>query len=150
MSIETLILGKLHQRAEQRTGKTGRPFVTGKVRAATGEADAVFVNVVCFSESVGAALLALDAGDAVALAGTFKPGAWIDREGNARPSLDMVAAQVLTVYGLTKKRAALRAAADMEIQGRVTDQPPARTPASDADDDIGDGAADPWLNGGAL
>ena len=94
MSIEALILGKLHARAEQRTSKTGRPFITAKVRAAAGETESVFINVVAFSETAGAALLALDAGDAVALAGTLKPGAWIDREGNARPSLDLVAAQL--------------------------------------------------------
>lgn len=37
MSIEALILGKLHQRAEQRTSKTGLPFVVAKVRAAAGD-----------------------------------------------------------------------------------------------------------------
>ena len=37
MSIEALIFGKMHARAEQRTGKTGRPFVTAKVRAAADE-----------------------------------------------------------------------------------------------------------------
>ena len=42
----------------------------------------------------------------MALAGTLKAGAWIDRDGNARPSLDLVAAQVMTVYGLAKKRKA--------------------------------------------
>ena len=106
MSIEALILAKLHGKPEQRTGKTGRPFVTAKARAAVADGDAVFVNVVAFSEAAGAALLALDAGDAVALAGTLKAGAWIDRDGNARPSLDLVAAQVMTVYGLAKKRKA--------------------------------------------
>ena len=109
MSIETLILGKLHARAEQRTSKTGRPFVTAKARTAAGEGESLFVNVIAFSESACAALLALDAGDAVALAGTLKPGAWTDREGTARASLDIVAAQVLTVYGLKKKRDATRA-----------------------------------------
>lgn len=104
--IEALITGKLHQRAEERTSKGGKPFVTAKVRAAAGEAESLFVNVVAFSESAGAALLALDAGDSLALAGTLKPGAWIDREGNARPSLDLVAAQVLTLYGLKRRRAA--------------------------------------------
>ena len=103
MSIEALILGKLHEPAKARTGNnSGRQFVTAKVRAAVGDDASVFCNVVAFSETAGAALLALDAGDSLALAGTLKPGAWIDREGNARPSLDMVAAQVLTVYGLTK------------------------------------------------
>lgn len=104
MSIEALILGKLHQRAEQRTSKTGRPFVTAKVRTAASEGESVFANVIAFNEAACTALLALDAGDSLALAGTLKPGAWTDREGNARPSLDMVAAQVLTVYGLKKKR----------------------------------------------
>ena len=107
MSIEALVLGKLHEPAKALTGNnSGRQFVTAKVRAAVADDAAVFVNVVAFAETAGAALLALDAGDSLALAGTLKPGAWIDREGNARPSLDMVAAQVLTVYGLTKKRKA--------------------------------------------
>ena len=41
MSIEALILGKLHQRAEQRTSKTGRPFVTAKARTAAGEGESL-------------------------------------------------------------------------------------------------------------
>ncbi len=106
MSIEALITGKPHKRAEQRTGRAGRPFVTASVRAAAGEGESLFVNVVAFSESVGAALLALTEGDSVALAGSLTPKAWTDREGNARQSLDMVAAQVMTIYGLKKRREA--------------------------------------------
>ena len=136
MSIEALILGKLHQRAEQRTSKTGRPFVTAKARTAAGEGDSLFVNVIAFSESACAALLALDAGDSLALAGTLKPGAWTDREGNARPSVDMVAAQVLTVYGLKKRRDSSREAA---ARPPATDQAP-------AGDDFGHD--DAWLAGG--
>lgn len=116
--IEALITGKLHQRAEERTSKGGRPFVTAKVRAAVSEAEGVFVNVVAFSESAGAALLALEAGDSLALAGTLKPGAWIDREGNPRPSLDLVAAQVMTLYGLKRRRAAA-AGADAMVSPMV-------------------------------
>lgn len=56
--IEALVTGKLHQRAEERTSKGGKPFVTAKVRTAAGEADSLFVNVVAFSESACAALLA--------------------------------------------------------------------------------------------
>ena len=139
MSIEALILGKLHQPAELRTSKTGRQFVTCKVRAATGDDAAVFVNVVCFSKSAGAALLALAVGDSVALAGTLKPGAWTDRDGNARPTVDLVAAQVLTTYGLTKKRAAVRAAGEPA---------PDRTAAPAGPGHDHDDGADPWLNGG--
>ena len=136
MSIEALILCKLHQRAEQRTSKAGRPFVSAKVRAAAGDAEAVFISVVAFSESACAALLVLDDGDAVAVAGTVKPGAWIDREGNARPSLDLVAAQVLTVYGLKRKR---------DAAAQAGDRPQAKAPRQQsAGDDTG---ADDWLNG---
>lgn len=136
MSIEALILGKLHQRAEQRTSKTGRPFVTAKARTAAGDGDALFVNVIAFGETACAALMALDAGDSLALAGTPKPGAWTDREGNARPSVDMVAAQVLTVYGLKKKR---------EASGQASARPPAPGQAPAGDDF---GHDDAWLTGG--
>jgi len=104
MSIEALILGKLYQRPEQRTSKTGRPFVTAKARTAAGDGESVFVNVIAFEDTACVALLALDAGDSLALAGTLKPGAWADREGKARSSVDMVAVQVLSPYGLKKKR----------------------------------------------
>jgi single-stranded DNA-binding protein len=133
MSIEALILGKLHQRAEQRTSKTGRPFVTAKARAAAGDGESLFVNVIAFGDTACAALLALEAGDSLALAGTLKPGAWTDREGNARPSLDVVAAQVLTVYGLKKKREAIGQAGDLPAAPRQ--QPP--------------GDDDDWQTGGA-
>lgn len=106
MSIEALILGKLHQRAEQRTSKTGLPFVVAKVRAAAGDGETLFANVIAFDAAQCTALLALEAGDSVAMAGTLKPGAWTDREGKARPSVDLVAAQVMTAYGLKKKREA--------------------------------------------
>jgi hypothetical protein len=52
-------------------------------------------------------LLALGEGDAVALAGSLTPKAWTDREGIARPALDLVASQVLTAYHLTRRRKAL-------------------------------------------
>ena len=139
MSIEALILGKLHQRAEQRTGKTGRPFVTAKVRASAGDGESLFVNVIAFADTASAALLALDAGDSVVLAGTLKPGAWTDREGTARPSLDLVAAQVLTVYALKKKREASAHAGDRQ-QG----QAPREQPTGDAF-----GHGDDWPAGDA-
>ena len=136
MSIEALILGKLHQKAEYRSSKTGRPFVIAKVRAAAGDGESVFVNVIAFADTASAALLSLDAGDSVALAGTLKPGAWTDREGNARPSLDMVAAQVLTVYALKKKR---------EASGQAAARTAATSPAPAGDDF---GHSDEWLTGG--
>lgn len=137
MTIEALILGKLHARPESRTSKAGRAFVTAKVRAAAGEGEAVFVNVVAFGDTACAALLALDAGDSLALAGTLKAGAWIDREGAPRSNLDLVADRVLTAYALKKKR---------EASAQATERPqaPRFHPATDAF-----GSDEAWLAGGA-
>lgn len=106
--IEALISGKLHGQPEQRTARTGRPFVQARMRVAAGAEEVHFVRITAFSESACTALLALGDGDALAVAGTLKPGAWIDRDGNAKPNLDMVAAQVLTVYHLKRRRDAMQ------------------------------------------
>ena len=65
------------------------------------------MNVIAFSESACAALLALESGDAVSLAGSLTPKAWTDREGVVRPALDLVASQVLTAYPVARKRKAV-------------------------------------------
>lgn len=104
--IEALVSGKLHGQPAQKTARTGTLFVVAKVRAHAGDAD-VFVNVIAFSQAACEALLALGDGDAVALAGSLVPKAWIDREGTARPALDLVASQVLTAYHVSRKRKAL-------------------------------------------
>lgn len=105
--IEALVSGKLYGQATQKTARSGNPFTTAKVRVPTTGDESIFCNVIAFSDSAQAALLALGDGDAVALAGTLKPGVWVDQRGQARPSLDMTAAQVLTVYHLKRRRAAV-------------------------------------------
>lgn len=106
--IEALITGKLFGAAVSKTGKNSKTYVTAKVKTHVGDGD-VFVNVIAFSESAQRALMALGDGEALSLAGTVKPTAWTDREGNARPSLDLVASQVLTTYHVQKKRKAMEA-----------------------------------------
>ncbi len=106
--IDALIAGKLYGTPEQRIGKSGKPFTVAKVRAAVGgDEQAVFVNVLAFDEAVQTVLLALDDGCAVALSGSVTPKAWVDKEGNARPSLDMIAAAVLTPYQVKRRREAV-------------------------------------------
>lgn len=124
--IEALIAGKLQGPPSEKMAKTGKPFVTAKVRVHAGEAD-VFVNVIAFNELACAALLALESGDAVALAGSLTPKAWTDREGVVRPALDLVASQVLTAYHVARKRKA--------IEPRAHDQsaPPQTQPAGSRD-----------------
>jgi len=112
--IDGLVAGKMCGQPSQRTGKAGKPFAIAKVRAAAGDGESLFVNVIAFDQAACRALLALGDGDSVALAGALTPKAWVDREGQPRPSLDMVAAQVLTPYHVTRKRAAMSRQAEPE------------------------------------
>lgn len=96
--MEGVIEGKLQGKATERASKTGKPYALAKVRAATGDGEALFVNVISFDTGLCTALLALGGCDAVALAGTLTPKAWLDREGQPRAAVDMLASQVLTAY----------------------------------------------------
>lgn len=109
--IDGLIGGKLHGAPVERTGQSGKRFVTAKVRTPTSDGEALFVNVITFSESVGNSLMALDDGDSVSLAGALTPKAWNDKNGEARPALDMVAQAVLTAYHVGRRRQAVKSAA---------------------------------------
>ena len=108
MTIDALIAGKLHARPETRTSKNGKPFATAKMRAAAGDGDSLFVNVIAFEQAAVAALLALDAGDSLAVAGSLTLKVWTDKEGTARPALDVVAHEVLTAYHVSRKRSAMQ------------------------------------------
>lgn len=105
--IEALITGTLVGLAEQRQGKNDSTFVLAKVKATPGEGEPLIVNVIAFAAEACAALLALDEGDTLALTGALTPKVWTDKQGNTRPALDLVASQVLTVYQVERKRAAL-------------------------------------------
>lgn len=101
--IEAIAQGRLHGAAQQRESKTGQRYTTGTMRAGTA-GDACFLNLIVFDESTQQMLLALSQGDALVVAGSLTPKAWVDRAGNARPSLDMTVAQVMTPYALKQKR----------------------------------------------
>jgi single-stranded DNA-binding protein len=74
------------------------------MRVSTGDEQGQFVNVTAFSDSVQGALLALGEGDAVAVAGTMSIKTWVNREGVAVPDVSIIAAQILSVYDLKRKR----------------------------------------------
>ena len=89
--IEALIAGHLMGDASRRIDKTGREFVVARVLARNRADEEFIVNVIAFDEAPCAALLALADGDALSLAGALTPKVWTDKQGIARPSLDLVA-----------------------------------------------------------
>lgn len=124
MSIDALIGGTLWKKPEQRLSNAGKPYVTANVRAADGDGESLFVNVVAFSDSAKAALLALDDGDSVSLAGTLKIGTYEARDGSVKPSVSMVAQKVLTAYHVARKRKAVAGASAPAGEGSASREPP--------------------------
>jgi len=106
--IDALLAGRLYGKAQARTAKNGNPYAIGKVRAAAGNGEGLFVAVIAFNRHAVTALLALDDGDSVALSGELTPKVWTDKDGKARPALDLVAHAVLTEYHVARKRKAVR------------------------------------------
>jgi single-stranded DNA-binding protein len=106
--LEGLVAGTLVGLAEIRRGKNGTSFALAKVKAVAGDGESLIINVIAFATEASAALMALDDGDAVALAGALTPKVWTDKQGNTRPALDMVATQVLTAYHAARKQQALQ------------------------------------------
>ena len=111
--IDGLVSGKLFGAPSGRTGQSGKTFVTAKLRAAAGDGESLFVNVIAFDDAAKSALLALDDGDSVALSGTLTPKVWTDKNGEARPALDMVVHGVMTGYHVKRKRQAMQQAPAM-------------------------------------
>ena len=94
--IDGLIAGRLMGDASRRVDKTGRTYVVARVLARNKADEEFIVNVIAFDDAPCEALLALTDGDALCLAGSLTPKVWTDKQGNARPSLDMVVTRVLT------------------------------------------------------
>ena len=105
--IDALIAGRLHGKPVERTGTSGKPFAVCKVRTPLQDGETAFVSVIAFDADVCRALLALDAGDSVALSGTLTPKVWTDRDGTTKPALDLVAHSLTTAYHVTRKRKAM-------------------------------------------
>lgn len=130
--IDALVTGKLHTDPESRTSKNGKPYAIAKLRAAPADGEAIFVSIIAFAPEPCRTLLALQAGDSVAVSGSATPKAWIDREGEARTNLDVVASQVMTAYTATKKRKAIHPEASQpQASARRYDQWQASQPGLD-------------------
>ena len=119
--IDALVSGRLYGHAEERAGQNGSSFVTCKVRATANDGDTIFCNVIAFDDQVRHVLLALDDGDSVALSGALTPKVWTDRQGNARPALDLIAHAVLTSYHVAHKRKAVQGKPDRQMQDEGCD-----------------------------
>ena len=142
MSIDALIAGRIARDPQARTASNGRRYVTTLVRAAIRDGNGLFVSVIAFSDSACDALLALDDGDSVAIAGELTPTVYFPKDGSdPRPSLDLVAHRVLSEYHVARKRKAMTDSkaprnADRATDDRAADVPPPAGADPEMDDEL--------------
>jgi len=94
--IECLATCLLMGKAEVHPAADGRRIVSARMRVQV-EGDWVLGNVVTTTNQAGDALLALRDGEAIALAGSLLPTAWVDDDGGPRIILKVIAHTALTV-----------------------------------------------------
>jgi single-stranded DNA-binding protein len=129
-----MVSGRLFGKPLERRSKNGNAYVTGKIRAATRDGGAAFVNLIAFSADAIAALIALDHGDAVSVCGELTAEAYTDKAGAPQPSLNILVHRVLTAAGVTRRRRAARAAEGEPLPDDEPTPEVAGTQAEDFDD----------------
>jgi single-stranded DNA-binding protein len=105
MSAFIILTGALFRAPEQRTAKTGKPYVTATLKVAA-DSSADFWSILVFSESAQAELLRLGEGDKVAVQGSFKVELYTARDGQPKISRTIFAEHVLALRQPPKERKA--------------------------------------------
>jgi single-stranded DNA-binding protein len=130
--IAALISGTLLDKPVQRMSRNDRKFATAKLRASAGDGQVLFADLIAFAQSAVEALLALDRGDAVSVAGELAVSTWTAKTGEVRVTLKCTVATVMSAYGLRRKRQAASNPAQRDAPQVVT--------ATGADDALDDSA----------
>lgn len=101
--IDGLVSGRIFGKPENRTGRKESRYVAARIIVTT-EQQKITAHVIAFDEHAQRALLALDDGDAVCVAGTLTPKLHEDKNGTIKPALDVIAHAVLSAYHVRHKR----------------------------------------------
>jgi single-stranded DNA-binding protein len=133
--ISVLATGKIIVAPTQRTGSSGKEFTTVTL-ACPANGDDVSVSVICFGATAQQQLLALSKGDTISVVGKAQPKIYTAKTGEQRPSLDVVAEQVMSAYQLKTKRAKAQAEPGSEPE------PPQQSPQQSDDGELRDDI--PW------
>ena len=94
--IRALVSGVLYGESQTRTGKSGKPFTTAKVRADGKDGAAVWCSIIAFGEQAER-LAALKPGAALAVSGLADVSAWSDKQGEPKAGLSLVVDELVTL-----------------------------------------------------
>ena len=96
--IRALLTGTLYGDPQARTSQAGKPFTTAKVRADGKDGAVVWCSLVAFGE-LAERLATLAANQALSVSGRVEVSAWIDKAGEPRAGLSLVADELATLKG---------------------------------------------------
>jgi single-stranded DNA-binding protein len=99
-----LVNGQLFRAPEQKTSKSGKPYVTATIRAKDGDASQ-FWRVTAFSETAQAELMRLGDGDAVSVQGPLKVETY-EKDGATKLSMSLIADRAVGLRQPPKERKA--------------------------------------------
>ena len=96
--IRAMVSGVLYGAPQARTAASGKGFATGKVRGDGKNGENVWCNVIAFGE-IADRLLTLADGASISISGRAEVNAWLDKQGEPRAGLSLVADEIATLKG---------------------------------------------------
>lgn len=101
--IRALITGSLYGPPQARTSHAGKPFTTAKMRADGKNGESVWCRVIAFGEQADR-LMTLGDGAALSVSGRAEINGWLDKQGEPRAGLSLVADDIATLKAKPKPR----------------------------------------------
>ncbi len=96
--IRALITGSLYGDPQARTSQAGKQYVTAKIRADGKDGASVWCSIIAFGE-LADRLMTLGNGAALAVSGKAEVNGWLDKSGEPKAGLSLVADEVATLKG---------------------------------------------------
>lgn len=96
--IRALITGTLYGTPQARTAASGNQYATAKLRADGKDGTSAWCSVIAFGE-VADRLLTLGDGAALSISGRAEVNAWLDKQGEPKAGLSLVADEMVTLKG---------------------------------------------------
>jgi len=90
--------GTLYGAPQARTSQAGKPFVTAKVRGDGKNGESVWCSIIAFGD-IADRLLTLADGAALSVSGRAEINAWLDKTGEPKAGLSVVADELATLKG---------------------------------------------------
>ena len=96
--IRALVTGSLYGDPQTRTSQAGKQYATAKVRADGKNGESVWCSIIAFGE-IAERLMTLGNGAALAVSGKAEVNGWLDKQGEPKAGLSLVADEVVTLKG---------------------------------------------------